>query len=72
MRSWKPTRWEAEDRFIIATIERTAEGFAWRVFSKPDDAHLTDGVEASLGEARKRCEQTAGIVADAEGHWFKG
>jgi hypothetical protein len=65
--SWKPTQWQAEDGFIVGTISRVADGFAWEVFSKIDGVVVTSGECDSLARARGRCAGAAGIIRDGEG-----
>lgn len=63
---FKPTVWKAGDRFVMATITKGDDGFYWEVFSKVDAAVITDGSSRSLSDARRRCQEVALVVRDAE------
>ena len=64
--SFKPSAWEAESKVVTATIQRTATGFAWKIFSKADSAVVTSGEAATLAEARRGCQMADATIEQAE------
>lgn len=64
--SFKPSVWEAESKFVIATIRRTAVGFDWEIYSKVEGAVITSGQSPSLSSARKSCQMADTTITDAE------
>ena len=64
--SFKPSAWDAESKVVKASIERTAAGFKWEIFSKVERQVITSGTAASLSKAREACQMADRTVEDAE------
>lgn len=66
--NFKLKSWEAETKFIVATITKTegAEPFVWEIYSKIDRSVITGGTVRTLDLAKSRCKDVAITVADAE------
>ena len=64
--SFRPSAWEAESKVVKASIQRTATGFEWEVFSKVDKTVVTSGLAPSLSKARQACQSADATIEEAE------